>query len=105
MVEPLVEASHIRIFGQPETRAAADPRDTTGADDDQEPKRSHAAEQEGVRSFARTRLRLGVGGELKTSDEVVGEHAELLPGAVGPVMVGRYHVESKLPLQLGERLL
>src|SRR5206468_7896581 len=38
-------------------------------------------------------------------DQVVGENAERLPGAVGRVVLRRDHVEGEFALELGEGLL
>ncbi len=61
----------------------ADPRQAPGAGDEQEAERSHAPQGIGVGPFPRAGLRRGRRVELETTQEVVGEDAELLPGAVG----------------------
>ena len=104
MVEPVVELLDAGILGEPQPRAAPDPDDAPGAGNHEEAQCSHAPEQERVRPFARAALRLGAGVELKAADEVVRQHAELLPGAVGGVVVRGHHVERELALQLGDGL-
>jgi len=42
---------------------------------------------------------------LEAADEVVGEDAELLPGAVGAVVARRDDIEGELALELGDGLL
>ena len=60
-----------------------------GARDEQEAQGAHAPQDVGVGALAGAASRLGDGGELKASGEVVGHDAEVLPGAVGPVVAGR----------------
>src|SRR5262245_23715230 len=88
------------IQSEAQSRAAADAGDATGPGNDGESERPHAAEPEGVRPFARARLRLGAGLELKAPVEVMGEDAQLLPGAIGAVVVRGDDVQGELPLQL-----
>jgi len=97
MFEPLVDLLHAGILGQPQPRAAADAHDASGPGDHQEAERPHTAEQKGVGPFARAAFRLGAGVELKTPDEVVRQHAQLLPRAVGPVVVRGHYVERDRP--------
>ena len=66
--------------------------------DEQEAQRSHAAEYVGVDPLARARLGRREGVELETAGDAVGEDAQLLPGAVGPVVAGGRHVEGELDL-------
>ena len=54
---------------------------------------------------ARTRLGLGERVELEVPSEVVGEDAQLLPGAVGGVGKGWHGVEGESALQLRDGLL
>ena len=42
---------------------------------------------------------------LEAADQIVREDAQLLPSAVGRVVLGRDHVEGELALQLREGLL
>src|SRR2546426_9501530 len=105
MFDPSVERFGGRILSEPEHVAAADPGETAGAGDDQEAERAHAAEEIGVGPFPRTPLGFGERVELEVAGEVVGEDAQLLPRAVGPVVVGGDDVEGELALELGKGLL
>jgi hypothetical protein len=37
---------------------------------------------------------------LEAAQEIVGEDAQVLPGAVRPVVMGRHHVEGELAFEL-----
>jgi hypothetical protein len=64
-----------------------------------------ASDQVRIGAFARARFRRGERVELEAPDEVVGKHAELLPGTVGSVVAGRDGIERELALELGQGLL
>jgi tetratricopeptide (TPR) repeat protein len=72
----------------------------TSPGDQPEAERAHAPEQIGVSALPRAGFGLREGVELEAARDVVGEDAELLPGAVGRVGPGRDDVERELPLQL-----
>src|SRR5262245_34024686 len=55
--------------------------------------------------FPRARFRDREGVELETPDEGMAEDAELLPGAVGPVMPCGHDIQGELALEFGDRLL
>src|SRR5437867_7365422 len=99
MFDSRVERLGRRVLGKPENVAAADPGEATGPRDQQEAQRAHAAEQIGVGAFARAALGLGERVELEVSGEVVGEDAQLLPGAVGAVVVCRNDIEGELAFE------
>ena len=105
MFDSRVERLGRRVLGKPENVAAADPGEATGPRDQQEAQRAHAAEQIGVGAFARAALGLGERVELEVSGEVVGEDAQLLPGAVGAVVVRRNDIEGELAFEFGQGLL
>ena len=96
----LIERFRCRVVSEPEELAASDAGQPSRAGDQQEPERAHAAEQVRVGPFAGPRLRFGHRVQLEAPDQVVGEDAELLPRAVGGVMLGRHHVEGELTLIL-----
>ena len=56
-------------------------------------------------SLARPRLVGSCSLELETPQQVMSQHRDLLPGRVGPVVMGGNDVESPLPLKLAEGLL
>ena len=62
-------------------------------------------EKVGVGAFAGARLGGGEGVELEVAGHVVGQNAELLPRAVGAVVVRGDDVEGELALELRDRLL
>src|SRR3989441_5333846 len=107
MFDSGVEHLGCRILSEPENVAAADPSEAPGAGNEQKAERAHAPEQVGVGPFARARLGLSLSErvELEVPGEVVGEDAQLLPGAVGAVVVGGHDVEGELALELGQGLL
>src|SRR6266700_3064978 len=105
MFDPSVKRLGGRILSEPEDVAASDPGETARAGDDQEAERAHAAEEIGVGPFPRTPLGFGERGELEVSGEVIGEDAQLLPRAVGAVMVRRDDIEGELAFEFGQGLL
>src|SRR5712691_3317936 len=105
MFDSGVERFGCWMLGESEDVASTDPGDATGAGDEQEAERPHAAEQVGVGPFARAGLGRGERVELEVPGEVIGEDAQLLPRAVGAVVVGGDDSERELALEFGERLL
>ena len=63
-----------------------------------------AADQVGIGAFARTRFGGGESVELEAPGEIVGQDAELLPRAVGPIVGSGHHVEGELALEFCEGL-
>ena len=93
------------VGGQAQDVAPVDAREAAGSRDEQEAQRPHAAEQAGVGALARAGLGLRQGVELEAAGDIMGEDAELLPGAVGTVVAGGHDVEGELPPELPEDLL
>ena len=85
--------------------AAADAGQAAGPGDEQEAQGAHAPDQVRIGAFAGAGFGRRQGVELEAPDEVVGEDAELLPGAVGAVVARGDDVEGELALELGDRLL
>ena len=102
MIDPSIEQLGGRVLAEAEDIAAPDPRHAPGARDEEEPERAHAAEEvgTGTGSLARARLRCGQRVELEALDHVVGEDAELLPGAVG---ISRFRVLATAAALTAER--
>src|SRR5258705_7882744 len=105
MVNPGVEGFGRRVLGEPEDLATADTGQTARSGDQQEAQGPHTPQDVGVGALARAAAGRGDGVELKAPGDVVGEDAELLPGAVGAVVSGRNDIEGELALELGDRLL
>jgi tetratricopeptide (TPR) repeat protein len=105
MLKSFVELLNARVLSEPQHVAPIDPGQAPGTSNDYEPQRSHAAQQVHIRPFARAPLRLRSGVELEAPEQIVGEHAELLPRAIRAVMVRRHYIERELALQFCERLL
>src|SRR2546425_12990302 len=105
MFDSSVKRFSRRILREPEDVTARDASEATGTGKEQEAQRAHAAEQIGVGAFARAALGLGERVELEVSGEVVGEDAQLLPGAVGAVVVRRNDMEGELAFEFGQGLL
>src|SRR5881296_1968565 len=87
--------SRVELFSggigrQAQDVASVNTRKTARPRDEQEAQRPHAAEHVGVGPLARARLGLREGVELETAGDVMGEDAQLLPGAVGPVVAGGF---------------
>src|SRR2546430_5552139 len=88
MVNAGVEGFGRRVLRETEDIAAPDPSQPPGPGDQQEAQRPHATQDVAVRALAGPAARGGDSVELKAPGDVVGEDAELLPGAVGAVMAG-----------------
>src|SRR5438128_11403687 len=105
MVNAGVEGLGCRVLCEPEDVATADAGQPPGPGDQQEAQGPQAAEDVAVRALAGAAAGSGDGVELKAPGDVVGENAELLPGAVGAVVAGRDDIEGELALEFGDRLL
>src|SRR3989442_9123912 len=93
-----------RILRGPQDVAAADACHAPRAGDEQEAEGPHAAPQVGVGAFAGARLGGREGVELEVAGHVVGQDAELLPRAVGAVVVRGDDIQGELALELGNIL-
>ena len=85
--------------------ATADAGQPACPGDQQEAQSPHTAHDVGVGPLARAAPWGGDGVELEAAGDIVGEDAELLPGAVGPVVTGRDDIERELTLEFRDRLL
>ena len=59
----------------------------------------------GAGAFPGDAFRFRDGVELEAATQVVCEHVQLLPGAIGGIAFGRHHIESELASQFGEGFL
>ncbi len=84
--------------------AAANAGQATGPGNEHEAQGAHAPDQVRIGAFARARFGWREGVELEAPDEVVGEDAELLPGAVGAVVPCGDDVQGELALEFGDGL-
>src|SRR2546426_9610241 len=89
MLNAGVEGLGRRVLREAEDVATPDAGQAAGPGDQQEAQRPHAARDVGVGALAGPAARGGDGVELEAPGDVVGEDAELLPGAVGAVVAGR----------------
>ena len=105
MLNAGVEGLGCRVLCETEDVATADAGQPPGPGDQQEAQGPHAAQDVAVRALAGAAARSGDGVELKAPGDVVGENAELLPGAVRAVVAGRDDIEGELALEFGDRLL
>src|SRR5882724_12382547 len=105
MLNPGVEGLGRRVLGEAEDVPAPDASQPAGPGDQHEAQGAHAAQDVGVGALARAASGRGDRVELKAPGDVVGEDAELLPGAVGAVVPRRDDIEGELALELGDRLL
>jgi len=94
-----------RVGSEAEDLATRDSGYSGGTVDEQEAQRPHAHDSVAIGALGRARS-VGdqIGVQLEAGREVVGEDGELLPGAVGAVVIGGNQVEGELPLELGEGL-
>jgi len=104
MIEGCTEGLRGRVVRQTQDVATPDAGQPTGASDEQEAQGAHAPDRLRIGAFPRPRFGLRENVELEAAAEVVREDAELLPGTVGPVVVGRNDIEGELALELGDGL-
>src|SRR2546422_6844317 len=105
MLNAGVEGLGRRVLREAEDVATPDAGQAASPGDQQEAQRPHAARDVGVGALAGPAARGGDGVELEAPGDVVGEDAELLPGAVGAVLAGRGGVAGVVPPGAGEGLL
>src|SRR2546422_10406224 len=105
MFNSRVERFGRRVLGESQNVAAADAGEATGTGNEQEAERAHAAEQIGVGALARAGLGRGERVELEVPGQVIGENTQLLPGAVGAVVVRWDDIEGELAFEFGQGLL
>lgn len=103
MCDPVIEGFGCRVGGEAQDLTAGNSRQPGGAIDEQEAERFHTGEAVAIGAFACARFghsQLRV--QLKASRQVMGQDAELEPGAVGAVVISGNHVEGKLAFELRE---
>jgi hypothetical protein len=105
MGHSIVERFGGGVLAEAQDLAAVDPGQAAGSSDQQEPQGAHAPKGEGVGALPRTRLDRGERLELEAAHEIVGEDAQVLPGAVRAVVVGGHHIEGELALEFPVGLL
>src|SRR5258708_32556697 len=106
MVDSLIELLGGRIVGEAQDLAAPDSGDSSGACDEQEAHGAQTEDAMGERAFEGAGLGQGDARvELKAPDQVVGEDTEVLPGAVGGVVIGRDDIEGAFALEFANHLL
>jgi hypothetical protein len=85
------------VVGKAQDPAAVDSGYPCSAVDDSEAQGFHAHQPVAIGAFCCVRFGRGkVGGELKTDRQIMGQNRQLLPCAVGGVMVSRDGVEREL---------
>src|SRR5712692_3594706 len=105
MVDLLIEGLGCGVFGESEDFLSGDTADAAGAADQEESEGSGVSDPVGGGSFSGAGLGRGEGMKLEATKEVVSEDADLLPGAVGAVVVGGDRIEGELAFEFGEGLL
>src|SRR2546422_10472895 len=88
MLNAGVEGLGRRVLREAEDVATPDAGQAASPGDQQEAQRPHAARDVGVGALAGPAARGGDGVELEAPGDVVGEDAELLPGAGGAGVAG-----------------
>src|SRR5229473_994460 len=102
----IVEHLGSGVTGEAQGLAARDSSKASGAIDEEEAERLHTRDPVGIGALARARLGCRDGRvQLKAAEQVVGEDRELLPGAIGAVVISGNHIESEFTLELSEGLL
>ena len=93
------------VVGKAQDPATVDSGYPCGAVDDGEAQGFHAHEPVAVGAFSGGRFGRGkIAVELEADSQIVGQNGQLLPGAVGRVMVGGNGVEREFSLELGKGL-
>src|SRR5438128_6416103 len=105
MLNAGVEGLGRRVLCETEDVATADAGQPACPGDQQEAQSPHTAHDVGVGPLARAAPWGGAGVELEAAGEIVGEDAELLPGAVGPVVTGWEDIDCEVTLEVRDRLL
>src|SRR5262245_24816392 len=105
MLDTGIEGLGRRVLREAKDVSAPDAGQPAGPGDQQKAQRTHAAQDIRVGPLAGPAPRGSDGIELEAPGDVVGEDAELLPGAVGAVVAGVHDIEGKLALELSDRLL
>jgi hypothetical protein len=105
MGHAFIERLSARVVGEAQDLTTPDAGQAAGSGDQQEAQGAHAAEGIRVGALAGTWLGRRERLQLEAPQQVVGEDAEVLPGTVRAVVVGRHHVEGELALQLAVGLL
>ena len=101
----MVDSFGGRVGGEAQNVTARDSSEARSAVDEEEAQGLHTGDAVAIGSFARARFRPSQGRmQLKAAHQVMRQHAELEPGAVGAVVIGGYHVESKFALEFGNGL-
>ena len=101
--DPVIEGFGYRVGGETQDLAARDSSEACGAVDEEEAQRLHARDSVAIGALARARFGSSQSRmQLKAPHQVMREDGELEPGAVGAVVIGGNHVESKLALEFGE---
>src|SRR2546426_8987196 len=88
MLNAGVEGLGRRVLREAEDVATPDAGQAASPGGQQEAQRPHAARDVGVGALAGPAARGGDGAQLEAPVDVLGEDAELLPGAVGAVRAG-----------------
>src|SRR5437867_4693697 len=105
LLQSRVGGSGGRVEGEAQHGAPADARQPTGAGDEREAQGAHAPQDVHVGALAGATAGNSPGIELEAAGEVVREHAELLPGAVGSVVLRGDDRECEFALEFAEGLL
>ena len=105
MRDAFIERLGAGVLSHSQFLPASDASQAPGTSDQEEAERPHAAQGIGLRPFPRRRLGGGRRLKLEAPEQIVGQDTELLPRAVGAVVMGRDHIQGELPLEFGLGLL
>ena len=91
------------VVGEAQDSSAVDSGNACGTVDDGEAQGFHAHQPVAVGAFGGGRFGGGkIAVQLKADSQIVGQNGQLLPGAVGRVMVGGNGVQREFSLELGK---
>ena len=93
------------VCGHSERVSTTNANEAAGFVDDAEADGADGVQQMGASTLSREAFRFSDGVELKAATQVVCEHVQLLPGAIGGIAFSGHDVESELAAQFGEGFL
>src|SRR5215469_786891 len=100
-----IESFSSGVGGEAQSSSTRNSGQAGGTVDEQEAQGLHADDAVAIGSFARARFGASQGRlQLEAAHQIMSQDGELLPGAIGAIMIGGNHVEGKLALEFGDSL-
>src|SRR5215469_1509774 len=100
-----IESFSSRIGGEAQSSSTRNSSQAGGTVDEQEAQGLHAEDSVAIGSLARARFGSSQSRmQLEAAHQIMSQDGELLPGAIGAIVIGGNHVEGKLTLEFGNSL-